>query len=148
MSYDGLRLPRLRNGRLVIGPDALAHNSGGVRLFRQDRLMAVRPCLTRGCREYTTASRCPQHQREFEAQRAATPGITGRGARSRVPKALRDQVWVRARYSCEECGRHRIPLSNMGLALHVHHVNGDAEDNRLENLRLLCSPGCHEEAHR
>ncbi len=28
------------------------------------------------------------------------------------------------------------------LSLELHHVNGDGQDNRLENLMLLC-PNCH-----
>jgi len=41
---------------------------------------------------------------------------------------------------CEECGLTEWRGRAIGLAL--HHVNGDGNDNRLENLQLLC-PNCH-----
>jgi DNA-binding CsgD family transcriptional regulator len=41
---------------------------------------------------------------------------------------------------CEACGIDR--WLDGPLSLQLHHVNGDGNDNRLENLRLLC-PNCH-----
>jgi transcriptional regulator with XRE-family HTH domain len=42
--------------------------------------------------------------------------------------------------ACGECGI--TTWRGRSLALELHHVNGDGQDNRLENLALLC-PNCH-----
>lgn len=44
---------------------------------------------------------------------------------------------------CEECGLRE--WRGRPLALALHHVNGTADDNRLENLSLLC-PNCHSQS--
>jgi transposase-like protein len=42
--------------------------------------------------------------------------------------------------ACERCGISEWRGNDLSLAL--HHVNGSANDNRLENLELFC-PNCH-----
>lgn len=42
---------------------------------------------------------------------------------------------------CEECGWSK-KTKNGRLPLELHHVNGDARDNRIKNLKILC-PNCH-----
>jgi hypothetical protein len=43
-------------------------------------------------------------------------------------------------HRCEACGLTEWRGRPLSMAL--HHVNGDGQDNRLENLQLLC-PNCH-----
>lgn len=42
---------------------------------------------------------------------------------------------------CEICGWNKKSTDGR-IPLEIDHVNGDAHDNRLENLRILC-PNCH-----
>jgi hypothetical protein len=44
-------------------------------------------------------------------------------------------------YTCAACQNTGIWLNNV-LSLHLDHINGIRDDNRLENLRFLC-PNCH-----
>jgi 5-methylcytosine-specific restriction endonuclease McrA len=42
--------------------------------------------------------------------------------------------------SCQSCGI--VDWRGRPLSMHLDHVNGIRNDNRLENLRMLC-PNCH-----
>jgi 5-methylcytosine-specific restriction endonuclease McrA len=65
---------------------------------------------------------------------------------ARKRKGSRHHIKVRLisaglkRNECEECGLTEWRGEPLSLAL--HHINGDGNDNRLENLSLLC-PNCH-----
>lgn len=56
-----------------------------------------------------------------------------------IPKYICSLLYERARHYCEVCGMYFNHL-------HIHHINEDPSDNRVENLLAVC-PNCHDEIH-
>ncbi|MBA3546069.1 MAG: HNH endonuclease [Nannocystis sp.] len=107
-----------------------------------------RPCLTSRCPEYAVPgeSRCQEHQAEWEAQRRADPNLTGRrGTTAEWRRARGLSLW-RHKRTCQDCGLTEAQLRLVNGRLEVHHVDGDATNNRQSNLVPLCSLGCHRRA--
>lgn len=58
---------------------------------------------------------------------------------SRLKKRLiKEKGW---KDECKICGLNNI-WNNKSIVLHLDHINGVHDDNRIENLRILC-PNCH-----
>lgn len=64
--------------------------------------------------------------------------VAGRPTASALGRRLVDEGVLPRR--CSRCLRE--DWQGKLIPLELDHVNGDRDDNRLENLRLLC-PNCH-----
>ncbi len=58
-----------------------------------------------------------------------------------IPAIRRCLIRLRGE-QCEECGWSKRHSDTGRVPIEVHHVDGNFENNRVENVRLLC-PNCH-----
>lgn len=58
-------------------------------------------------------------------------------------KAIRFYLLEKFGYKCWKCGFDKnIFRTNKTCILQVHHIDGNAKNNEIENLQILC-PNCH-----
>lgn len=101
--------------------------------------MVMKPCIERGCTALITTDegpRCPDCRRKY-AREGWEQGRTGSRGNRPGWSHLRKKVIRRDGHRCQECG---TPNS-----LHVHHIDGDARNDAMTNLRTLCED-CHKDA--
>ena len=59
-----------------------------------------------------------------------------------LSQTIRNYLLEQANYSCEICGWNKINPVTQKVPLEIHHIDGNYENNRPDNLQVLC-PNCH-----
>ena len=92
--------------------------------------------LTSNTQTFFCSSKCSEdHQREKQFERVE------RGEKVGV-RALRNYLIHTRGRKCEECGWDKINPKSNKCPVQMEHVDGNSENNSLDNLKLLC-PNCH-----
>lgn len=67
----------------------------------------------------------------------------GRGINAKsISRHLRRYLLKKSNFSCSICRWNKVNISTGEVPLEVDHIDGDADNNSEENLRVIC-PNCH-----
>lgn len=66
-------------------------------------------------------------------------GVSGK---FQISDRIRRYLMDKYNCSCQECGWNKVHPITSNVPLQIHHIDGDATNNKEENLQLLC-PNCH-----
>lgn len=68
--------------------------------------------------------------------------ISGIKAGCRLLKPIRDYLLKQANYKCQKCEWDKINPKTGKCPLEINHIDGNSNNNRPENLEVIC-PNCH-----
>lgn len=68
--------------------------------------------------------------------------ISGTISRQRLKDPIRKYILDKAGNKCSKCGWCEINPKTGNTPIEIDHIDGDVDNNKEENLRVLC-PNCH-----
>lgn len=68
--------------------------------------------------------------------------VSGKSGENGISAHIRKFLFKKYDNKCSECGWSKVNKYTGNIPLEVEHIDGDSENNKEENLTLLC-PSCH-----
>lgn len=87
--------------------------------------------------------KCQQkHSYELKIEQWLNGEISGMKKGARIINSVRNYILEKANHQCEVCGWNKVNPVTGRSPLEINHIDGDAGNNRPENLQVIC-PNCH-----
>ena len=87
--------------------------------------------------------KCQQnHSKSLKIEQWLNGEISGMKKGARIINSVRNYILERANHQCEVCSWNKINPATGKSPLEINHIDGDAGNNRPENLQVIC-PNCH-----
>lgn len=68
--------------------------------------------------------------------------ISGTSGKYGISDTIRNYFFIKHNNSCSKCGWSKINPKTNKIPLHINHIDGNYQNNKENNLELLC-PNCH-----
>ena len=85
-------------------------------------------------------------QREYQYRETIKEWLEGRDIMNdgaiKISNNIRRYLFELHNSKCQECGWGELNSYTNKVPLEVEHIDGDSQNNKFENLKLLC-PNCH-----
>lgn len=82
------------------------------------------------------------HETEIKIEKWLNGEISGMKKGARLISCVRSYLLEKANHQCEVCGWNKINPITGKSPLEINHLDGNATNNRPENLQVIC-PNCH-----
>jgi Zn finger protein HypA/HybF involved in hydrogenase expression len=85
-------------------------------------------------------------QREFQYKETIKEWLKGSNIMNdgaiKISNNIRRYLFEVHNHKCQECSWDKVNPYTNKIPLEVEHIDGDSQNNKFENLKLLC-PNCH-----
>lgn len=89
------------------------------------------------------SNKCQQEaQYKFYIERWKVGKENGKAGLYDLSRYIRRYLFEKHNSKCCDCGWSKMNMTTMKIPLHVEHIDGDSQNNKEDNLKLLC-PNCH-----